>query len=242
MALLKALWSFSRESWVLTRTDEYLLFKTQKNKVARVTCGEVDGMWARQKSKRQTQIVAQTCASRLHWQPLRVRSLCGHPSCFFALCLELKSLLRPLKVRLVYQVFGCPSALIMHVLIHVTYIVIILVILIKLQQNLTILIWESFFFVFFFCIEIIWWQNTWHSGNNTAITFMSLVARFQNTASLHQANFHILINAVVICLLLFTDEQSQKHSSISHWEASFLTENGELLVSQSKQWCYFPYN
>ena len=83
----------------------------------------------------------------------------------------------------------------------------------------------------FFKIEIIWLKNSSHRET----TFSSIMARFQTSGRLHQGNFHFLINAVIICLLLFTTERSQKRSSISHWEASVLTVNGELLVSQSKQ-------
>lgn len=72
--------------------------------------------------------------------------------------------------------------------------------------------------------------------------FSSLVARFESTERLHQGNFHILINAVIICLLLVADERAQKRSSVSHCEASLLTMNRELLVSQSTRWCYSPYD
>lgn len=72
MALLKALQSFSREAWVLTRIDEYLLFKIKENKVVRATCDEMGSMFSEQRSGRQSQTAAQTCTFLWHWQPLQV--------------------------------------------------------------------------------------------------------------------------------------------------------------------------
>lgn len=97
---------------MLTRMDAYLLFKTQKDKVARATCDEVDVMIAQQKSKRQTRIVVQTVA---------LTTTPGLVSVLTSILLFCSMLVteEPLKASgsaqlsscLVYQDLGCPLAL-----------------------------------------------------------------------------------------------------------------------------------
>lgn len=99
MALLKALQSFSREAWVLTRKDEYLLFKTQIS--GEGNCDEADGVIAEQKSKRQTRMVGQTCA------PAALTTTAGLVSVLTSIQPLRASGSAQLSSHLVHQVLGC---------------------------------------------------------------------------------------------------------------------------------------
>lgn len=118
MALLKALQSFSREAWVLTRTDAYLLFKTQKNKAATATWWR--GGWRDRRAKAPEIAAQNVCvAVALTTTPGLVSALTSILCFFFFFLCSVLVTEEPLKAPasaqlsslLLYQILGCPLAL-----------------------------------------------------------------------------------------------------------------------------------